>query len=679
MRNPFRIVKGLIDQLFAQQNVSQQASIVMLEPGDPVSNASNYEELVKQGYAGNVYSFASIGLVDKAVSAVPWKLFQKKTGGDRVELFDHPLLKLINRPNPQMGRSQFFEWLTGYYEISGNAYIYINRPREDEPPTELYLLRPDLIEIIAGTVINPVQKYLYGNSPNITKYDPEDIIQFKVFNPIDDFYGQSPAEVSAKSLDQNNGSKNWNLALLQNKCKPSGAVSAKSNLSEPQFNRLKESIKKNYGGENNVGNPMLLEGDMSWIPFSMSPSEMDWSGSAKMSAKEIGIAQNVPPELIGDSENKTYSNYGEARKALYEEKAIPLLEYYKTELNEFLAPMFGELLELDYDISKIDALQEDENKRWDRLNKAKFLTKNEKRVAVGYDDRDDGDEYDDGAAIDDGEENSGDSDEKSFQLADQEAKEIYYNAVETKRNDFVPSVNKQVVKRFDAELKMLLDVMSKTAVLSGLMDNVDAALDEHVGQWTKLITAIGKAVGEPFGLDSFNEIMKNAPKGYNRPSEMKGPEFFIEDELDYYIRSRSGEKIANDINRTTKTQIRVQLAEGVSAGESIPKLSKRLSELYADNMTKSRATKIARTEVIRASNAGSQAGAMATGLALMKEWISTADTRTRDAHQDSAHISDVKLDEDFMVDGEPLAFPGDAKGSPGNVINCRCTHAFYPV
>mgnify|MGYP001804312122 CR=1 FL=1 len=38
----------------------------------------------------------------------------------------------------------------------------------------------------------------------------------------------------------------------------------------------------------------------------------------------------------------------------------------------------------------------------------------------------------------------------------------------------------------------------------------------------------------------------------------------------------------------------------------------------------------------------------------------------------------VGKDEDFDVQGEKLAYPGDPKGSAANVINCRCTVAVVP-
>ena len=63
-----------------------------------------------------------------------------------------------------------------------------------------------------------------------------------------------------------------------------------------------------------------------------------------------------------------------------------------------------------------------------------------------------------------------------------------------------------------------------------------------------------------------------------------------------------------------------------------------------------------------------------------KVWISALDARTRQAPDSKFDHYDmnqkrVPLDKPFNVSGEKLMFPGDPKGSGGNVINCRCSVA----
>ena len=57
----------------------------------------------------------------------------------------------------------------------------------------------------------------------------------------------------------------------------------------------------------------------------------------------------------------------------------------RDELNYWLVPQFGERLYLDYDRDKIDALKENRETLFTYVQKADWLTDNEKRELTGYD------------------------------------------------------------------------------------------------------------------------------------------------------------------------------------------------------------------------------------------------------------------------------------------------------
>ena len=61
---------------------------------------TNYESIVREGYMSNSVVFACIREIAEASAGVSWQLFQTAPGGAQEELKDHPLLHLLDRPNP---------------------------------------------------------------------------------------------------------------------------------------------------------------------------------------------------------------------------------------------------------------------------------------------------------------------------------------------------------------------------------------------------------------------------------------------------------------------------------------------------------------------------------------------------------------------------------------------------
>src|SRR5690554_2561072 len=118
---------------------------------------------------------------------------------------------------------------------------------------------------------------------------------------------------------------------------------------------------------------------------------------------------------------------------------------------------------------------------------------------------------------------------------------------------------------------------------------------------------------------------------------------------------------------------RQALADGVANGESIQDIARAVQD--AAGVTAPRATTVARTEVIGASNKSSIEVMRASGIVAQKRWIATFDNRVRLSHIE-AHGQIVNLEEPFTVGGAQLDHPGDFSGPADEVINCRCTMGY---
>ena len=88
----------------------------------------------------------------------------------------------------------------------------------------------------------------------------------------------------------------------------------------------------------------------------LTPKDMDFTGMKNFSARDIALCFGVPSQLIGIPDAQTYSNFAEAKLALYNETIIPLLDRIQSDLNEWLVPRFGDDLEMRYDIDSIPAM-----------------------------------------------------------------------------------------------------------------------------------------------------------------------------------------------------------------------------------------------------------------------------------------------------------------------------------
>lgn len=363
------------------------------QPGKPVWTPRKFEAFAEEAYIKNVIAFRAIQMIATSAASVSWVLHQLSAKSAKTPLASHPLLYLLEHPNPCCAGAEFFENVYAYKLISGNSYIHAVIPSNGKPQ-ELHYLRPDRVAVIAGKDALPAgYRYTVGNLVKdfmvnrLTGQSP--VLHLRCFHPTNDWYGLSPVEAAAYSIDQHNQAGQWNQSLLQNGARPSGALvvnmgeNTVGTLTEEQYQRLKSQVDEQFSGAANAGRPILLEGGLDWREMSLSPKDMDFIEMKHSAARDIALAFGVPPQLLGIPGDNTYSNLAEARLALWEQTILPLLDHVTDALNHWLVPLFGDNLVLSYDENTISALSPRREKLWNRISQSNFLTINEKRKALG--------------------------------------------------------------------------------------------------------------------------------------------------------------------------------------------------------------------------------------------------------------------------------------------------------
>lgn len=121
--------------------------------------------------------------------------------------------------------------------------------------------------------------------------------------------------------------------------------------------------------------------------------------------------------------------------------------------------------------------------------------------------------------------------------------------------------------------------------------------------------------------------------------------------------------------RWNRRHIKSEILQGILQGEGAENVARRLRNVA--NMNQSAAVRNARTAVTGAQNGArvdTYKRAKEKGIEVKQIWIATLDSRTRHSH---ALMDGEMID----VGGEfsnGLRYPGDPKGAPEEVYNCRC-------
>ena len=364
-------------------------------------------ELALEGYCRNIIGYKCISLIGLHVSMMNYKLVQVDDDGTTIKdvVRNHPVLKLLRKPYPQMTKESFLNRVASQGAIYGNYYIekrYNNRGGNPQmiPPIYLFPLRPDWINTMEGQ--NSIASSYTYNSDfdgsitfNVGKLGASNLIHGMNFNPKSDYHGISPLLAAGYSIDLHNDISKEDLKLVQNGVRPSGilTVPAGVNFDAKQIDKIKSDLKEKYEGAENKGKPLVLNNGMTWQQVSINPADSELNEKKKQAAQEIGLAYNVPMELLNQTAAK-FDNMDAAYLQFYQDAVIPRAKNIVSELNDGLLPLYkdSENLMLLPDFSHTQVMKNLRMQTMEKLNPITFISNNEKRQMVDMEPMDGQDE-----------------------------------------------------------------------------------------------------------------------------------------------------------------------------------------------------------------------------------------------------------------------------------------------
>lgn len=210
-------------------------------------------------------------------------------------------------------------------------------------PGELWVIPSPWVRVVADR-----QNYVAGydvaapGSP-AERLSPGEVIHLKYPNPLDPHYGLSPLQANALTVDAH-------LELLKSRYqtfragqRPGVVLTTDQVLSEPVVRRLEEAVQARLGGRENWHRPMVLEQGLRASPWTLTPAEMDYLNSSRLTRDEILAIYRVPAPIVGivESVGLGQSIWSGARVMFCEGTVQPKLDLIGQVLTRDLGRRYG--------------------------------------------------------------------------------------------------------------------------------------------------------------------------------------------------------------------------------------------------------------------------------------------------------------------------------------------------
>lgn len=299
----------------------------------------------------------------------------------------HPLTRLFRRPNKHMSQSMFWQYVSTYVDIGGNAYIHKVR--------NVYGQVIELRPYHSGHIV-PVSEsgqwvdyYQYSYEGVQKELDPRDIIHIRSYyiDPLNPVLGISPIRAAGINIDTYNELMQTLYSYLRNNGVPSGVLTVQQAVNAMQAESLKEQFQTNTTGRNR-GKPIVLPSGMTYTQMGLDVSKMEAGTQFAQYETAICGIYRVHPSVamtMAGLQSSTYSNMQTAFQEYTLLTRVPTWNMWEEQVELSFSNEYPEV-DVEFDTSSVAALRADVAMQANVVTQftSNLITVNEARQQLGY-------------------------------------------------------------------------------------------------------------------------------------------------------------------------------------------------------------------------------------------------------------------------------------------------------
>jgi HK97 family phage portal protein len=328
---------------------------------------------VTDPYAKHAWVRGAIESVALNIAGTPlmWKNSREKQAS---EADSKNWVKLFDKPNDLMGQQQLFEATVIYLLHFGECMWVLDRKVQTQMPVAIEPFNGKVFTARLtkqGRLIGWSVKAKNEQGEEIDMpFEPWEVCYFKLFNPYDKLRGLAPLEAAQLGIDQDTLASEYNKAFFSNSALPGGVIEVEEDLTDEQFNRMKEQFLEHHQGVSKAHMLAVLEGGAKYKQLVPSQKDMEFLNQKKWNRDEILACFKVPKLELGIWDDVNFAVAKVQAREFWVKTLIPkmkLIEYVMyTQLFSVTGTgkVFG-----DFDLTDIEALQGDLNEKMDIARK----------------------------------------------------------------------------------------------------------------------------------------------------------------------------------------------------------------------------------------------------------------------------------------------------------------------
>lgn len=330
---------------------------------------------------------ACVNAIAGTLATLPATVY-RRDGAGRVEAPTHPVARLIRAPNPHQTWPDWLEWTLAQALLHGNALSAVEYDGAGRPTTLVPIPWPNVsVQLLpSGRIVYDVVLY---KTPWGGTGLPRRLLEGEVFHlrdrSDDGYVGRSRLSRAPDVLVSAIGLQTFSAALWDNAATPNIAITLPPGIQADGVKRLEAHWTQRNTGAANARRVLFLDRDSTVTPLSVSPEDAEVLESRRFSVIELCRLYNVPPPIVQDYSNSTFTNASQASTWFATNTLTPWARKIEAEFSRSVFADASGAMHVEIDLSGL--VRGDYATRWTAnvaAVAAGILTAEEVRAQEGY-------------------------------------------------------------------------------------------------------------------------------------------------------------------------------------------------------------------------------------------------------------------------------------------------------
>lgn len=254
--------------------------------------------------------FAAVQIISETVASLPLMVYREDDKGVRTATRQHPVARIFaGDANEWQTSPEWLETMTAHTLLRGNAYAEIIRDGRGAP-VQVVPYHPDQVRVVQIPETGRLRYEVTTTHGGVRRLLADEVLHLKDRSD-DGILGKSRLHRARETFQTAMAVERFAGSTYRNGAALSGVVTHPDQIGPEAAKTLRESIESLYRGANNAGRIGVFEEGMSWTALSVSPEDAQMLESRRFSVEQIARLFRIPPPVLGDLSNGSYSNVTE--------------------------------------------------------------------------------------------------------------------------------------------------------------------------------------------------------------------------------------------------------------------------------------------------------------------------------------------------------------------------------